>query len=52
VNRFDTIDDPRRRVLVQALAAGVFSSGLVGCSPLFAQMVAKLPQGRSIFRGA
>ena len=52
MNRFDTIDDPRRRVLVRALAAGVFSSGLVGSSPLFAQIVGKLPQGRSIFRGA
>ena len=51
MNRFDTIDDPRRRVLVEALAAGVFSGGLVGWSPLFAQIVTKLPLDRPIFRG-
>lgn len=46
-------DDPRRRLLIQALAAGVFSGGLAGCSPLAAQVTAgrltKLPPGTSVY---
>ena len=47
-------EDPRRRLLVRALAAGLFSVGLLPARA-FAQSVlggrpAKLPQGQSIYR--
>ena len=54
MNPFDKVDDPRRRVLVQALTAGLISGGFpVGTA--FAQSVfgsrpAKLPPGQSIYR--
>jgi hypothetical protein len=46
-------DDPRRRLLIQALSAGVFSAGFTG-SDAFAQLFGarptKLPAGQSIYR--
>lgn len=54
MNRFDKVDDPRRRVLIRALAAGLFTTGMPGCSVLagdiFGNAPSKLPAGRSIFR--
>lgn len=50
---FDKTDDPRRRLLIQALAAGVFSSGLVpgrGLADVFGKPPSKLPEGQSIYR--
>lgn len=47
-------DDPRRRVLIQALAAGLFSTGLPGSSALafdlFGTRPRQLPPGQSIYR--
>jgi hypothetical protein len=44
-------DDPRRRLLIQALAAGFFSSGITGAhAQLFGNWPQKLPSNRSIFR--
>lgn len=54
INRFDKIDDPRRRVLIEALAAGLFSTGLPVTSALaqgvFGSRPGKLPPGQSIYR--
>jgi hypothetical protein len=48
------IEDPRRRLLIQALAAGVFSAGLPGsyalAAGIFGSRPAKLPEGKSIYR--
>lgn len=56
MKRSTETDDPRRRLLIQALAAGMFSGGLTGCSPLAAQIVSgratKLPPGTSVFRSS
>ena len=53
MNDFDKLDDPRRRLLVSGLAAGVFS-GAVPSSALadsiFGGRPAKLPAGQSIYR--
>lgn len=54
INRFDKVDDPRRRVLIEALMAGLISAG-VPVGSAFAQGVfgsrpAKLPPGQSIYR--
>ena len=47
-------DDPRRRVLIQALAAGLFSAGLPGSNALafdlFGTRPKQLPPGQSIYR--
>lgn len=47
-------DDPRRRVLIQALAAGLFSAGFSGSSAwaydLFGTRPRQLPPGQSIYR--
>jgi len=47
-------DDPRRRLLIQALAAGLFSAGLPGSNALaasiFGSRPGKLPAGQSIYR--
>lgn len=47
-------DDPRRRLLIKALAAGFFSAGLPGANALaagiFGSRPAKLPEGKSIYR--
>jgi hypothetical protein len=44
MNRFDKTEDPRRRLLIQALAAGLFSAGLPG-GRAQAAMPSKLPSG-------
>lgn len=47
-------DDPRRRLLIQALAAGLFSAGLPGANAfaasIFGSRPGKLPAGQSIYR--
>lgn len=46
-------DDPRRRLLIQALAAGLFSGALPGKNALasiFGSVPGKLPAGQSIYR--
>jgi len=54
MNRFDRIDDPRRRVLVEALALGLLSGTLPAGSALaqgvFGSRPSKLPPGQSIYR--
>ena len=51
---FDEADDPRRRVLIQALTAGVFSTGLPEVNAqgfsIFGSKPAKLPPKQSIYR--
>jgi hypothetical protein len=53
MRRVDEADDPRRRLLIRALAAGFFSGSLAGREAL-AQALgttpAALPPGRSIYR--
>ena len=52
--RFGETEDPRRRELIRALVAGLFSSGLLpGCAfsqSVFGGRPAKLPEGQSIYR--
>jgi hypothetical protein len=52
--RFGQTEDPRRRVLIHALAAGLFSTGLFPGSTLaqgiFGRRPTRLPQGQSIYR--
>lgn len=54
MKRFGEADDPRRRLLIQALAAGLFSAGLRGASAaptgIFGSRPSKLPGGQSIYR--
>jgi len=54
MNRFDTIEDPRRRRLIEALTAGLLSAGLpLGSAfgqSVFGSRPAKLPAGQSIYR--
>ena len=51
---FDEIDDPRRRLLIQALAAGMFSTAFFDKDALadsfFGSSPKKLPPGQSIYR--
>ncbi len=47
---FGQLDDPRRRVLIQALAAGVFSSAGSVAAQLLGTAPRKLPAGQSIYR--
>jgi hypothetical protein len=53
MNHHDEADDPRRRLLIQALAAGMFSAGLPGANALAASLFGrrpeKLPAGQSIY---
>ncbi len=53
MNRFDEADDPRRRLLIQALSAGLFGSALEQANAqgfsIFGSKPAKLPQGQSIY---
>lgn len=54
MNRFEKIDDPRRRLLIDALTVGLLSAGFP-MGPAIAQGVfgsrpAKLPPGQSIYR--
>jgi len=52
--RFDKVDDPRRRLLIEALSAGLISAGLPGGKALaqgaFGTRPAMLPAGQSIYR--
>ena len=51
MNYFDKIDDPRRRWLIQALGAGMFSmSGGEALAQLFGNRPQKLPEGKSVYR--
>ena len=43
-------DDPRRRILIQALAAGFFSSAGDAAAQLFGRAPARLPAGQSVYR--
>ena len=47
-------DDPRRRILIQMLAAGMFGTGSAASNLAFAQILgsppSKLPPGKSIYR--
>jgi hypothetical protein len=52
--RFRNTDDPRRRLLIQALALGLFSLGLPGgrafAADVFGRRPSRLPAGQSIYR--
>ena len=52
--RFRDTDDPRRRLLIQALALGLFSIVLPGgralAADIFGRRPAKLPAGQSVYR--
>lgn len=52
MTKFDETEDPRRRLLIQALAAGVFSAGMPSAQAqsFFGGTPEKLPPGRSIYR--
>lgn len=54
MERLLEIEDPRRRLLIQALAAGFFSVGFPGANALaagiFGRRPTKLPAGKSIYR--
>ena len=54
MKRFGEADDPRRRLLVQALTAGVFATGLPGAGALaqgfFGSRPTRLPANQSIYR--
>ena len=54
MKHYEEPDDPRRRVLIQALAAGFFSAGFPGSSAqafdLFGTRPRQLPPGQSIYR--
>ena len=47
---FGTLDDPRRRILIQALAAGFFSSAGGAAAQIFGRSPGPLPAGQSIYR--
>lgn len=53
MKRPNEAEDPRRRLLIQALAAGLFSSGLPGANALaasiFGSKPTRLPAGQSIY---
>jgi len=53
MNGMDEADDPRRRLLIQALTAGLFAAGLPGTNALAASIFGsrpqKLPAGQSIY---
>ena len=54
MNRFDKVEDPRRRLLIEALSVGLISAGLPGGKALaqgaFGTRPARLPPGQSIYR--
>jgi hypothetical protein len=54
MNRFDDADDPRRRVLVQALGLGLLGGalppGFAHAASVFGDRPSKLPPGQSIYR--
>lgn len=53
MKQYEEADDPRRRVLIQALAAGIFSAGVPGANALAASIFGnrpkELPPGQSIY---
>src|SRR3989338_2036510 len=53
MKRLNEVEDPRRRLLIQALAAGLLSAGLPGANALAASIFGtrptKLPAGQSIY---
>jgi hypothetical protein len=51
VRPFGVLDDPRRRILIQALSAGLFSlAGGAAAQSIFGTTPKKLPAGQSIYR--
>ena len=50
MNPFDKIDDPRRRILIEALALGFFLPGRTAWAQLFGSRPTQLPSGQSIYR--
>lgn len=52
MSRFNDADDPRRRLLVQALTAGLFGAGWSAASlaDIFGTPPSKLPPGQSVYR--
>ena len=54
MSRFDQFDDPRRRLLIEALTLGLISAGLPGgnvlAQGLFGSRPGRLPAGQSIYR--
>lgn len=54
MKRLDEVEDPRRRLLIQALGAGLFSAGLPGADALaasiFGSRPSRLPAGQSVYR--
>lgn len=53
MSRFDTTDDPRRRLLIQALSAGLFTTAITNANALsfsiFGSKPSRLPAGQSIY---
>lgn len=53
-DRFDKTDDPRRRLLVEALALGLLAAGLPApaarAQGVFGRSLERLPPGRSVYR--
>lgn len=53
MKRLDEVEDPRRRLLIQALTVGLFSAGLPGANALaagiFGSRPTRLPAGQSIY---
>ena len=47
---FGVLDDPRRRILIQALAAGFFSGAGTAAAQIFGRSPGRLPAGQSIYR--
>ena len=47
---FGELDDPRRRILIQALAAGFFSGAGTAAAQIFGRSPGPLPAGQSIYR--
>jgi hypothetical protein len=50
VRPFGELDDPRRRVLIQALAAGLFSLAGDAVAQIFGSAPRRLPAGQSFYR--
>jgi hypothetical protein len=50
VRPFGVLDDPRRRILIQALAAGFFSSAGGAVAQIFGRSPGRLPSGQSVYR--
>ena len=53
MNPFDKTEDPRRRLLIQALAAGALGSGFVpgrALADVFGKLPSRLPEGQAVYR--